>query len=186
MASLPHYKNSKASMNRWEPVYSNLFEVTILPPPSISGGPILLEHVKTVGGLTTELGQAVTETQTFKTAKRSFLSTAPTNTVVDLEIVFTLNLNDDNQMYGYKTLRDWKRIGYNPLTGEMGLKKDYADAKIIINHYNRVGDIYWSRTFYDCFITDDLPVLDSLDYSTGDPVEMTAKFRSDWWEENMV
>ena len=28
MATLPHYRNSKASVNKWEPVYTNLFEVT--------------------------------------------------------------------------------------------------------------------------------------------------------------
>ena len=186
MASLPHYKNSKASVNKWEPVHNNLFEVTFLPPPSVGGGSILLEHVKTVGGNITELGQEPVMQQ-FKTANRSFLSTVPTNTVVDLEIVFSLNLNDNNEMYTYKTLRDWKRLGYNPLTGEMGLKKDYADAKIIISHYNRVGDIFWQKTFYDCFITGDLdPGLGSLDYASGEPVELTTKFRSDFWEENQV
>ena len=32
MAKLPHYTNSKASVNKWEFVAGNLFEVTILPP----------------------------------------------------------------------------------------------------------------------------------------------------------
>jgi hypothetical protein len=184
MATLPHYTNSKASVNKWEFVAGNLFEVTIIPPPGISNRELLLEHVRTVGGLTTELGQEAVE-QEFKTAKRSFLSTAPTNTVVDLAINFTLNLNDDNEMYVYKTLRDWKRVGYNPLTGEMGLKKDYSDAKIIVVMYNRIGDIHWQRTFHDCFINGDLPEL-ALDYSSGDPLEMEVTFRSDYFTEKQA
>lgn len=181
---IPHYVNSKASVNKWDFVAGNLFEVTILPPPGVAGGELLLEHVRTIGGLTTELGQDAVE-QEFKTAKRSHLSTVPTNTVVDLTINFTLNLNDDNENYVYKTLRDWKRIGYNPLTGEMGLKKDYADAKIIVTMYNRVGDIHWQRTFHDCFVVGDIPEL-PLDYSSGDPLEMEVAFRSDYWTEQQV
>ena len=53
MAGLPHYRNSKAAVNKYEPVYTNLFEVTILPPPGVSGGDILLEHVRSIGGLNT-------------------------------------------------------------------------------------------------------------------------------------
>jgi len=88
-------------------------------------------------------------------------------------------------MYVYKTLRDWKRLGYNPLTGEMGLKKDYSDAKIIVTMYNRVGDIHWQRTFHDCFVNGDIPEL-ALDYSSGDPLEMEVTFRSDYFTESQV
>lgn len=184
MASLPHFKNSKAAVEKWEPVYTNLFEVTILPPPGVGGGQLLLEHVNTISGMDTEKGQEPIE-QTFKTAKRSFLSSVPTETVVNLSINFSLNLNDNNEMYIYKTLRDWKRLGYNPLTGEMGLKKDYSDAQIIVTMFNRQGDIFWQRTFYDVFITSDLPAFD-LDYSSGDPLAMDVTFRSDWWQDTMA
>jgi hypothetical protein len=184
MASLPHYKNSKASVNRYEFVAANLFEVTILPPPGVGGGELLLEHVNTIGGLTTEPGQDAVE-QTFKTSKRSHLSTVPTNTVVDLAINFSMNLNDDNSNYIYNTLRDWKRLGYNPLTGDMGLKNNYADAKIIVTMYNRPGDIHWQRTFWDCFIVGDIPEL-ALDYASGDPLALDVTFRSDYWTELQV
>jgi hypothetical protein len=88
-------------------------------------------------------------------------------------------------MYVYQTLRDWKRLIYNPLTGEEGLKKDYSDAKIIVTMFNRVGDIYWQRTFHDCFVVGDIPEL-PLDYSSGDPLELEVAFRSDYWTENMI
>ncbi len=184
MASLPHYTNSKASVNKWEFVAGNLFEVTILPPPGVAGGEILLEHVRSVGGITTDLGQEAVE-QEFKTAKRSHLSTVPTNTIVDLAINFSMNLNDDNQNYVYNTLKAWKNLGYNALTGKMGLKKDYADAKVIVTMYNRPGDIHWQRTFHDCFINGDIPEI-ALDYTNGEPTELEITIRSDYWTENQA
>ena len=183
MAKLPHYTNSTAAVNKWEPVYTSLFEVTIIPPPSISGGPILLEHVNKITGLDTELGEEET-VQKFKFAKRSFLQAVPTDTVVTLGISFSLNLNDNLQNYVYNTLRDWKRLGYNPLTGEQGLKKDYAGGKIIVTQTNRVGDIHMQRIFHDVFIIGNLPTITDLDYENGEAFAMDdVQFRSDYWTE---
>jgi hypothetical protein len=84
----------------------------------------------------------------------------------------------------YKTLRNWSRIIFNPLTGEQGLKKDYIGT-IIVTNYNRKGDIFWQRTFHDCFPTGDLPEF-ALDYQSSDALAMEVKFNSDWWEENIV
>lgn len=184
MAGLPHYRNSKAGVNKYEAVHANLFEVTILPPPGVAGGEILLEHVRSIGGLNTEKGSEVVE-QEYKHSQRSYLNGRPTSTTVDLTINFSLNLNGNNEMYVYKTLRDWKRLGDNPLTGEQGLKVDYSDAKIIVTMFNRAGDIHWQRTFHDVFIVGDLPEL-ALDYSSGDPLEMEVAFRSDYWTENQI
>jgi hypothetical protein len=95
-----------------------------------------------------------------------------------------LNLNDANELYVYKTIRDWFRLVYNPLTGEQGLKKDYIGTLIVTN-FNRKGDIFWQRTFHDCIPKGDIPEL-GLDYGGGDKVDMDVAFRSDWWEENIV
>jgi hypothetical protein len=35
MAGLPHFTNSRAAINNFEPVYLNQFEVIINPPPGI-------------------------------------------------------------------------------------------------------------------------------------------------------
>ena len=183
MAGLPHYNNSQASTNKYEPFYGSLFEVNIIPPPSISGGQILLEHVNSIGGLVSEPGQVAVE-QKYKQATRSYASTTPDTTTVDLTVDFSLNLNDGNELYVYKTLRDWKRLGWNPLTGEQGLKKDYVGTLVVTN-YNRAGDIFWERTFYEAFITGGLPEL-ALGYETGDPLTLSVAWRADWWSDNMV
>ena len=103
------------------------------------------------------------------------------STVNDLSINFTENLNEAGQRYVYKILRDWKRLIHNPETGERGLKRDYADAQIILEMHDRAGDIFERITFYDCFITSPLQDL-SLDFTAGDPMPLEGiTFRSDYY-----
>ena len=63
MPGLPHFLNSKAATKYYEPFYQNLFEVNILPPSSISGGEILIEHVNKIAGLTQDRGSEATTQQ---------------------------------------------------------------------------------------------------------------------------
>lgn len=183
MAGLPHYNNADAARNRHEPFYGNLFEVNILPPASVGDGGFLLEHVTSIGGLITEPGQEVAE-QKYKQATRSYASGVPSKTTCDLTIGFSLNLNAGNEVYTYKKIRDWKRLIWNPLTGEQSLKKDYIGT-IIVTCYTRTGDIFWVRTFHECFPTGDIPEL-ALAYDAAEPVGMEMNFRADWWSESMV
>lgn len=182
--ALPHYLNSRPSIKNYEPVYQNIYEVSLLPPASVSGGELLLEHVRSISGLEQDFGSPAV-TQEFKEAGRSYASGRPDQTFVDLSMTFSLNLNDNNEMYTYKALRSWYRAAYNPLTGEKGLKKDYVGS-IVVTMANRKGDIFWQRTFHECFPTGNVPALD-LDYSGGEPLELSGVvFRCDWWEENIV
>jgi hypothetical protein len=183
MAGLPHYNNAEASSKKYEPFMGSLFEVNIIPPPSIGAGSFLLEHVNTISGLVTDPGQGVIE-QKYKQATRSYADSQPESTVVDLSINFSMNLNEGNELYVYKKLRDWKRLIWNPLTGEQSLKKDYV-GQIVVTNYNRAGDIFWIRTFHECFIAAGLEEL-ALDYSAAEAMPINATFRSDWWSESMV
>ena len=130
MAGLPHYNNSKAARNNYEPVFLNQFEVIITPPTAIpvqAGNPgssnILLEQVTRISGL--QVDQNASEiTQQYKFAKRYYAGAAPQRTGLDVDLEFEINLNENNSMYVFKTLRQWSDLIYNPLTGAMGLKKD--------------------------------------------------------------
>lgn len=184
MAGLSHFLNSKAATKYYEPFYQNLFEVTIMPPSTVSGGEMLIEHVNKIGGLEQDKGSEIVE-QSYKWAKRSYANGTPTGTTVDLTLDFSLNLNDANELYVYKTLRDWWRIVWNPLTGQQGLKKDYVGT-IIVTNFNRNGDIFWSRTFHSCIPSGNMPAFD-LAYDAGEKLEITGlAWRSDWWTENIV
>lgn len=180
--ALPHYKVSKASSKQEEPLYPNLFEVTFLPPGGIDGG-LLLEHVNTVGGLGGINPAVESVGQKYKFADRSYAG-MPGTTSIDVAINFSLNLNDSNQLYVYKTLQDWYKKIYNPATGEMGLKKDYTGTLIIVQ-YNRKGDIFRKLTLYHVFPTGGLALADSLDYGSAEPVTLDVTFKCDHWDEEV-
>lgn len=180
--ALPHYNESTASSNRYEPIQGNLFEVTLLPPGGIDGG-MALEHVNTIEGLDGINPEIAPVGQKYKFADRSFAGT-PDQTFVDITVNFSLNLNDANQAYLYKTLRDWYKLQYDPETGEQGLKRDYVGT-IIIVEYNRAGDIYRKVTLFDAF--PNAPTgLGSNDYSSAEPKTMEVVFRADHWTEELT
>jgi len=181
--ALPHYKVSKASSKQEDPVYPNLFEVTFLPPNGIDGG-LLLEHVNSIGGLGGVNPAIDAVGQKYKFADRSFAA-MPGTTSIDVTVNFSLNLNESNQLYIYKTLRDWYKKVYDPETGEMGLKKDYTGTLIIVQ-YNRKGEIFRKLTLFHVFPKDGLSLADSLEYGTNDPVAIDMAFKCDHWEEELA
>jgi len=156
MAGLPHFSSSKASINKFEPVFLNQFEVTISPPPAIpapqgnpGNGNILLEQVTRVSGLQVDQNPGEI-TQAYKFAKRYYAGAAPARTGLDVDIEFEVNLDDNNSMYVFKILRQWSDLVYNPLTGAMGLKKDYT-GNILLNVFNKQGDVFRRINLRDCF-----------------------------------
>ena len=180
---LPHYTQSRASSQRYEPIQPNLFEVTVFSPLGDDTG-LILEQVKTIGGLN-NLNPAVDAIgQKYKFADRSFAS-MPGQTFMDLTINFSLNLNEANENYIYNTFRNWYKIIYDPLTGEMGLKKDYVGSMIIVQ-YNRAGDIFRKITCKDVFPTGQPDFVDELSYETPDAVDLTMTYRCDHWVEENV
>jgi len=180
---LPHYTQSRTSNQKFEPIYPNLFEVTIFSPLGDDTG-LILEHVKTIGGLNA-LNPAVDAVgQKYKFSDRSFAG-MPGQTFVDISLGFTLNLNEANENFIYNTFRNWYKLIYDPLTGEMGLKKDYVGSMIVVQ-YNRVGDIFRKITFKDIFPTGAPEFLDELNYETQDPAELSMTYRCDHWVEENV
>ena len=180
---LPHYTQSRASSQRYEPIQPNLFEVTVFSPLGDDTG-LILEQVKTIGGLNA-LNPAVDAVgQKYKFADRSFAS-MPGTTVLDLTLNFSLNLNEANENYIYNTFRNWYKLIYDPLTGEMGLKKDYVGSMIIVQ-YNRAGDIFRKITCKDVFPTGQPDFVDELSYETPDAVDLTMTYRCDHWVEENV
>lgn len=182
---LPHYSQDQTSRKgrNFEPVQQSLFEVTILPPAGVNGANMLIQQVNSISGLVLnkEIG---TQEQKFKFVTRSFAS-QPDTTTLDVAINFSLNLNEANEAYVYKTLKDWYKLIYNPATGEMGLKKDYVGT-IIVTQFNRAGDIFRKVTLEDCFLSSGLPFLEGGDYSDAAPQEMEVTWRCDNFKEELT
>ena len=183
MAGLSHYQNSLSSINKFEPVYLNQFEVTIIPPSAVAGGPILLQHVTKVGGLALDKNPG-TVSQKFKFAKRNYAGAKPEQTYMDLSLSFTVNLNDQNSMYVFKTLRQWSDLIYNPLTGAMGIKNDYVGS-ISISVFNKHGDVFRRIRIPSCFISEAINSME-LDYENPSIYTITTSWVCDYWEDLFI
>ena len=181
MAGLPHFQNSLSAINKFEPVYLNQFEVTIFPPAPVAGGQILLQHVTKVGGLTLDKNPGLA-TQKYKFAKRNYAGAKPEQTYMDLSLSFTVNLNDANSMYVFKTLRQWSDLIYNPLTGAMGLKTDYVGS-MVIQVFNKQGDVFRRITCRDCFPKTAISPM-NLNYTSTDLFRIDdMQWAVDYWED---
>lgn len=183
--ALPHYSEDQTQKKgrNFEPIVGNLFEVTILPPAGVSGQEFLLQHVKSISGLDGMNPAVDAIGQKYKFADRSFAGT-PGTTALDVTIAFTMNLNDSNQAYIYKTLRQWYRAQYNPETGEMGLKKNYVGT-IVIVQFNREGDIFRKVTLDDCFIISGVNLTADLGYENSDPIDIEVQWKCDTYSEEL-
>lgn len=183
MTGLPHYNNARASVNGWEPVTSNFFELTLFTPGNADTG-LMLEHVKSVSGLNGSNPSIEPIMQKYKFADRSYAG-IPGQTYMDLSVVFTLNLNDAHENYIYNMIRDWTMRIYNPNTGEMRLKNDYIGSCVIVIH-DRAGNIYRRLTCTNIFPTGQIQMQDSLDQASAEATDLTINFRCDtWFEENV-
>lgn len=180
---LPHSRNSKAGSNQWELVVASQFAAYLFPPEGVTGDVLLLqEHIQSVTGLFEDkIGEEVI-TQKFQTATRTYDSNDKGDTSHRFTIKFTLNLNDANQNYVYKMIRDWGRKKYNPLTGERGLKKDYTGT-IVVQKTDRIGNIFMTRTAIQVFVASNIPDLDSNN-EVHEAQELEVEFIADWVDES--
>jgi len=183
MAGLPHYQNSLFGINKYEPVYLNQFEVLITPPGPVLGGQILVQQVTNLTGLEVDKTPAPIQ-QRYKFAVRNYAGAKPDQTYFDLVLSFTVNLNDSNSMYVFKTLRQWTDLIYNPLTGAMGVKTDYTGT-MVISIFNKQGDVFRRITCKDCFPTTPLTVME-LDYQAIDIYNVTMTWAVDYWDDQFL
>lgn len=197
MASgLPHFRLSQASMQSFEPVYKNLFEVRITPPAAIRTGTpwensqLILDNVISVGGLGGIEKVPPVVAQKYKGVTRSYAGALPDSTFADITIDFELNLDSANSAYVYKALKAWTDLVYNPLTGELGLKSEYAGTSddptlMTVLVYNKKGVIIKQITFRQIFPTTPLTTpFDALSYDTGTEISRITgfTFRADYWD----
>lgn len=196
---LPHYNNSRASAQMWEPEWKNLFWVQITLPALVGEDEetrdLLLEEVIKVGGLDTNVVPGVTE-QTYKFATRSYANAGPEKTTLDVTLDFNVNLSYDEwergsgkasgvNNYVIKTLRKWTDLVWDPLTGRMGLKKDYTAPEVVITMHDKAMNPYWQWTLYDVFpINKGIGPID-LDYTQKNQIVTVQGFtlRCDHWDE---
>jgi len=179
--SFPHTTQSTAAINKYEPVVGSNFNAHFVVMNNLKNylGDIgfLSEYIKSVGGLFIEKSSNVIEAE-YKTVKFRYDSNEK-ETFYDVEVAFHNFLDNNSRMLVYNTIVKWSRFKHNPLTGEKSLKKDYADAAIVVEKFNRDGSIYWRRMGHNLFPMADLP--DQIaDYTSHDMTELAMTFNSDF------
>jgi hypothetical protein len=193
MAGLPHYNNSKAARNNYEPVFLNQFEVLITPPSAVTlanvrfnGESIMTQQVKSVtGSLAVDIQPGGPVIQYYKFAERRYAGGEPSTSDVEFSVAFEVNLDENNSMTMYKILRQWSDLIYNPLTGAMGLKRDYV-GQMVISIFNKQGDVFRRITLNNCFPVEELTPM-SLNYESGDALYvLDTTWKSDYWQDQFL
>jgi hypothetical protein len=188
MAGLPHFTNSRAAINNFEPVFLNQFEVLINTPAGIvdatttfKGETILTQQVKSITGLAVDILPASNVEQNYKFATRRYAGGEPSTSDMTLTVEFEVNLNDANSMTTYKILRQWSDLIYNPLTGAMGLKSDYVGS-MVISVFNKRGDVFRRIRIPSCFLSEAINPME-LDYENPAIYTVSTSWICDYWED---
>lgn len=192
---LPHFTSSKIAMDKDEPLYKNLFTVTLNPPESLGfGNPgddqelnIVLEGIRSISGLVTQPGIGSTS-QKYKWAERMFAGAAPGQTHLTITINFALNMRPgdvSNDNYTYKFLRKWSDLVYDPLTGRTGIKKEYSAGSMTITMQDRRGVPFWQWILYNVWPSGALPD-PGLSYEATDLMEASLEFQCDYFDESIL
>lgn len=186
--SLPHIKNSKAGINREEPIFKNLFEVYFSIPAALQSETgaedvnVLTEQVKTIGGLDSLTKTPATIDQEFMGTKRTYIGSRIDDTSHEITMTLNLNMRNGTDNYIFKLFKNWNSLAYNLSTGERTLKNDHVADFLRVVQFNRQGDIFRDITYHDVMLTA-MTGLNDLDYGAGDALELSLTFKSDWADD---
>lgn len=190
LVHLPHTKNIKSGINKYDPVHKSIFEVYFTLPEVIQSEfkedeLLLTEQVTQVQGLdalqkTTPAGE-----QKFYGVTVSFLNPVLDSTAADLTMTFNLNLRNVTDNFVLKIFRAWENISYDLSDGTRGIKTDYISDSLRVAQANRNGEIWRSFIFHNVMLTG-VSGLDDIDYSSNDPQVLQCTFRCDYWDDELA
>lgn len=186
--ALPHIKNSKAGINREEPLYGNLFEVYFSIPAALQGEVgaedvnVLTEQVIKIDGLDSLTKAPGVQTQKFMGSTRTYLDSTLDDTSHTITMDLNLNLRNGTDNYIYKLFKEWNKLGYDLSTGERSLKNDYVADFLRVTIFNRQGDIFRQIIFHDIILTK-VEGVGSYDYTDNGLKNLSIEFHSDWADD---
>lgn len=179
--AFPHVSQSTAAVQRYEPVVGSNFNAQFVTMGYLKDkfGDLsyLSEYVKSVQGLFIEKAGNTVETG-YKTTKFKYDSNEK-DTTYEMQITFFNFLNNESRQFVYNQLVALSRVKYNPLTGEKTMKRDYANAALVVEKFNRDGTVYWRRIAHNIFPSSDFDD-QGTDYTSHEPQEFTVTFNADW------
>jgi len=181
---LPHFTNIITANSLKEPIYQNLFEITVTLPPVISANSthetrILLENATNIDLKLTE--EIKTVEQKFKYSARAYATTPDQNVVSPtFSITFNMNQNEAKSVETWAILKRWYDLEWNSQTGELHYKNEMI-GQITANIHDRKGEIIRRVDFVNCQITK----LDGgwdLNWASNSEIQsFTANWIADYW-----
>lgn len=189
LSHLPHIKNMKSGINKYDPVHKAIYEVYFTLPEAIQADfkqdeAILTEQVYSVSGIDALQKTTAAGEQKFYGVTVSFLNPNVDTTAADITIVFNLNLRNETDNFVLKVFRAWENISYDLSDGSRGIKTDYITDNLRIAEANRNGVIWRSYVFHHVMLTS-VTGLEGLDYTSNDAVQLTCTFRADFWDDEL-
>ena len=189
LTHLPHIKNVKSGINKYDPVHNSIYEVYFTLPAAIQeqfkeDEVLLTEQVTNVGGL--DVLQKTTETgeQKFYGVTVSYLNPVLDTTAADITIDLNLNLRNVTDNFVLKVFRAWENLSYNLADGTRSIKMGYISDNLRIAVATRNGDI-WRSTIFHLVMLKGVTGLDALDYQNNEAMKLSCVFRSDYWEDEL-
>ncbi len=168
-----------------EPVYLNLFEITFILPTILQAqgrDPILM--LQQANSVSLDLTKDIDiKDQRFKYSTRAFV-TVPSQTHIEFDIKFNVNVNEQNSMETWNVLKAWFDLVWNAQNGTLHYKSDIIGT-IIVNQHDRKGVIIRRVTFQNAQIKGVDPA--SLAWSANDIwSDVTARFVADYWIDEYI
>lgn len=190
LTHLPHVRNVKSGVNRYDPNHSAVFEVYFSLPPAIQGQfaedeAILTEQVTEVTGLDALQKNTQVGKQRFMGVDVSHSAPVIDETRATITITFNLNLRNVTDNFVLKVLMAWKNLNYSLTDGTRTLKNDYIGDNLRVAEANRDGTIWRSYVFHDVIIGE-VTGIDSLNYDDNEPRKITAQFVADYWDDDIA
>lgn len=189
ISHLPHITNVQAGINRFDPMYSAIFEVYFDLPTAIASqfaedAQILTEQVTQVSGLdalqkTTEAGS-----QKFLGVDVSYLNPTLDSTFAEITIDLNLNIRNASDAYVLKVFKAWNKLNYDLSDGTRTLMADYCAENLRVAEANRDGTVWRSFIFHKVMLTG-VTGLDSLNYTENGARVLQIKLRADYWDEEL-
>ena len=187
---LPHIKNTKSGINKYDPMHQAVFEVYFTLPEAIQSNfkdeeAILTEQVTQITGLDALQKTVQAGSQKFFGVDVSFLNPTLENTYAELTISLNLNIRNRTDAFVLKVFKAWEKLGYDLMDGTRTLMVDYCADNLRIAEANRDGTIWRSYIFHKVLLTN-VEGLNELNYTNNEARVLNVTFRADYWEEELA
>lgn len=182
---LAHFTVIDSHMNKWEPIYKNLFEVTIILPTALqsihpTATHLLMENATSIKLPTyPDLGNV---DQRFKYSTRLFVKTPESTSLADIEVKFNVNQNDTKQVFTWRIMKDWYDCAWNNEDGSLKYKKNMV-GDVITHVHDREGHVIRRVTYHNVQVKG-ISGWDDMAFSDSDIIkDLSIKMNVDYWQD---